>query len=633
MTIDEQKSLKVWDVDRLDLLSSREIPKKANQLLITQDETILVADKFGDVFSYPMDAPEIPPPVPKPKNSLENRKSVASHSNPSLGTLIVGHTSSLLSMTLSRDERFLVTADRDEHIRVSHYPRGYNIERYCLGHTKYISAIHIHRHLPHLLISGGGDRALYFWDYLKGTLLHRLDVWEVVHGSTKVSSQRRKWKRIEVKRGEGWRARRKREREEKKRLKSQQSGQVEPANSDQGQQTQSPDRTYQDEVENEERDMIEDEEDHVGDSSERQEIGGGIIVSQARARLPSLEEVIAVSKIETLCFKSQYALLFSAFGSNGVFFVPCDANTGLPSQDSLFVHYFPAPILDIAVHTVKSHPREDPTEGPVSQIYVSIDTGFCAEEDAAGTPMSTRDPEMNNGATGVSREKTTSEVTTDIREVGGREHGIHLLEWRGGDMMVRVEPEASPLLAGLHRIPTISASAAEIRALDLYGALTALPKTEEIEGEDNEGEGVGMEGIEGTDGQQPPGSTTSKDNETPHKGLRKQARKKWADKMAEEARKRVGTEVNTPTISESALPAQSSEFIPTYSPSDANASAVNMSSTGTGVEVDGPGGSGIGTVRKGRDEMTDSGKTGRVDDGDDGDSGPATKRLKKEVDA
>ncbi|CCA72685.1 hypothetical protein PIIN_06622 [Serendipita indica DSM 11827] len=142
-----------------------------------------------------------------------------------------------------------------------------------------------------------------------------------------------------------------------------------------------------------------------------------------------------------------------------------------------------------------------------------------------------------------------------------------------------------------------------------------------------------MEGIEGTDGQQPPGSTTSKDNETPHKGLRKQARKKWADKMAEEARKRVGTEVNTPTISESALPAQSSEFIPTYSPSDANASAVNMSSTRTGVEVDGPGGSGIGTVRKGRDEMTDSGKTGRVDDGDDGDSGPATKRLKKEVDA
>lgn len=165
---------------------------------------------------------------------------------------------------------------------------------------RYISAIHIPRHLPHLLVSGGGDRALYFWDYLKGTLLHRLDIWDIVLGSTKVSSQRRKWKRIEVKRGEGWRSRRKREREEKKQLNSQQ--------------TQSPDRAHHDEVEDEERDMIEDEEDYVGDSSERQDIGGGIIVSQARTRLPSLEEVIAVSKIETLCFKSQYALLFSAIG-------------------------------------------------------------------------------------------------------------------------------------------------------------------------------------------------------------------------------------------------------------------------------------------------------------------------------
>jgi tRNA (guanine-N(7)-)-methyltransferase subunit TRM82 len=74
---------------------------------------------------------------PKVKaNTQEGRKSLASHFNPSLGTLVLGHTSSLTTMLLTPDDQFLITADRDEHIRVSHYPKGYNIERFCMGHTK-----------------------------------------------------------------------------------------------------------------------------------------------------------------------------------------------------------------------------------------------------------------------------------------------------------------------------------------------------------------------------------------------------------------------------------------------------------------------------------------------------------------
>lgn len=41
-------------------------------------------------------------------------------------------------MVLSADERYVITADRDEHIRVSRYPNGYNIESFCLGHTEYV---------------------------------------------------------------------------------------------------------------------------------------------------------------------------------------------------------------------------------------------------------------------------------------------------------------------------------------------------------------------------------------------------------------------------------------------------------------------------------------------------------------
>lgn len=83
-------------------------------------------------------APEIPPMErkdPKKKNH-DGRKSLASHSNPSLGTLVLGHTSSLTTMLLTPNDEFLITADRDEHIRVSQYPKGYNIERFCMGHTK-----------------------------------------------------------------------------------------------------------------------------------------------------------------------------------------------------------------------------------------------------------------------------------------------------------------------------------------------------------------------------------------------------------------------------------------------------------------------------------------------------------------
>ena len=61
---------------------------------------------------------------------------LTSHENPSSGELILGHASLLTHCLLTPDEKFIVTADRDEHIRVSWYPEGYVIESFCLGHKK-----------------------------------------------------------------------------------------------------------------------------------------------------------------------------------------------------------------------------------------------------------------------------------------------------------------------------------------------------------------------------------------------------------------------------------------------------------------------------------------------------------------
>ena len=34
------------------------------------------------------------------------------------------------------EDKFVVTADRDEKIRISCYPNSYNIHQFCLGHTE-----------------------------------------------------------------------------------------------------------------------------------------------------------------------------------------------------------------------------------------------------------------------------------------------------------------------------------------------------------------------------------------------------------------------------------------------------------------------------------------------------------------
>lgn len=151
-TIGDDKRLRVWNIGNLQLVleSTRcvffrktacsllmfkisELPKKATQVSFFEDETsqsIVVADKFGDVYKYPL----VPRLVTR-TTTTSGRESLASHENPH-GDLILGHASIITCFTFSADERFIITADRDEHIRASRFPRGYIIERYCLGHKQ-----------------------------------------------------------------------------------------------------------------------------------------------------------------------------------------------------------------------------------------------------------------------------------------------------------------------------------------------------------------------------------------------------------------------------------------------------------------------------------------------------------------
>ncbi|KAJ3560198.1 hypothetical protein NP233_g10997 [Leucocoprinus birnbaumii] len=189
LTVGENKIMTLWQLPELNLVNERhvviELPKRPTGLAFTKDsQTILVSDKFGDVFSYPFD---FVPPRTKPVHD-----EFSSHENPSDGQLVLGHASPLNAFLLTNDEKYIITADRDEHIRVSWYPQGYNIEMYCLGHRKYVSAIHIPSFATETLISGGGDPSLKLWDWMSGQCTSEIPIWEAVEPFVLMKSDKRK---------------------------------------------------------------------------------------------------------------------------------------------------------------------------------------------------------------------------------------------------------------------------------------------------------------------------------------------------------------------------------------------------------------------------------------------------------
>ncbi|KAI8979483.1 WD40-repeat-containing domain protein [Mycotypha africana] len=155
-TSGENKEICVWDTTDWSLKLKRPAYKRINALDFDKNSTkIMAADKFGDVYCHPM------------KDHVDGEEKL----NP-----IVGHVSMVTDMLLTPDEKYVITSDRDEHIRVSRYPNGYNIESFCLGHTDVVTRIEILPWNENILVSSGGDCTVRIWDYLKGTEISSIDL-------------------------------------------------------------------------------------------------------------------------------------------------------------------------------------------------------------------------------------------------------------------------------------------------------------------------------------------------------------------------------------------------------------------------------------------------------------------------
>ncbi|XP_036207373.1 tRNA (guanine-N(7)-)-methyltransferase non-catalytic subunit WDR4 isoform X4 [Myotis myotis] len=111
----------------------RTVVRRCTALTFTaSEEKVLVADKSGDVYSFSVLEPN------------------------ECGKLELGHLSMLLDVAVSPDDRYVLTADRDEKIRVSWALAPHNIESFCLGHTEFVSRIFVVPDHPELLLSSSG---------------------------------------------------------------------------------------------------------------------------------------------------------------------------------------------------------------------------------------------------------------------------------------------------------------------------------------------------------------------------------------------------------------------------------------------------------------------------------------------
>jgi len=208
----------------LNELSRRTMPKRPSSIAITtgMKPSIICADKFGDVYSLPLlitieqtlalgDVPTeksaAASPSPAPKLFTPQANELTVHSKKNLDalrqqrrdrtkyqrsaantgnaeftnfkhTLLLGHVSLLTDVAcpMYKGRPYLLTADRDEHIRVSRgEPQAHVIETFCLGHMQFVSKLLCipGKDAP-ILVSAGGDDDIFVWSWVEGRLLQKV---------------------------------------------------------------------------------------------------------------------------------------------------------------------------------------------------------------------------------------------------------------------------------------------------------------------------------------------------------------------------------------------------------------------------------------------------------------------------
>lgn len=145
-----------------------QLPKAPTAALIDfRNKYVILSDRAGNVRRYDINEGSW-------ANSRNNNETDEVDEGCE-GELLLGHVSMVLDIAFGENGRFLISADRDEKIRISRYPQCYVIHRFCLGHLSYVNSIHTK---DRFLFSSGGDGTLRVWDVSDGNQIAQYDCYE-----------------------------------------------------------------------------------------------------------------------------------------------------------------------------------------------------------------------------------------------------------------------------------------------------------------------------------------------------------------------------------------------------------------------------------------------------------------------
>lgn len=167
-TTDSDKAAVIFQIDYakencLELLKRQVFPKRPCSVLTTlDDKKVVVADKFGDVYEIEANT-----------TSVVAEKDLVP---------ILGHVSMLSEVLVAEhnDKEFILTGDRDEHIKITHYPKSYVVRNWLFGHHEFVSCLHICLFDKDIIISGGGDDYLLVWNWWEKKELARVELRELI---------------------------------------------------------------------------------------------------------------------------------------------------------------------------------------------------------------------------------------------------------------------------------------------------------------------------------------------------------------------------------------------------------------------------------------------------------------------
>eukprot|EP01063_Lacrimia_lanifica_P006836 TRINITY_DN14307_c0_g1_i1.p1 TRINITY_DN14307_c0_g1~~TRINITY_DN14307_c0_g1_i1.p1 ORF type:complete len:355 (+),score=140.87 TRINITY_DN14307_c0_g1_i1:43-1107(+) len=147
----DDKVLEVRDTATMEVkFKTNPFQKKLGKVRVSpQGTSVMVGDKTGEVFEIPFST----------KSGLGEPKTVLAH----MSSVITG-------LEFCHNGKLVATTDKDEHLRVSRYPQMEVIERFCFGHTAFISGLV--KVTETMLATSGGDSQVRFWDIPSGKCVH-----------------------------------------------------------------------------------------------------------------------------------------------------------------------------------------------------------------------------------------------------------------------------------------------------------------------------------------------------------------------------------------------------------------------------------------------------------------------------